>query len=72
MPSGIGAAAAGARPMAKKVVSPGLNPEASASWVTITVQVLVAVASAHKNPASSRAIAVITTLRLCLRASRRR
>lgn len=35
-------------------------------------QVLVATASAHKNPASSRAMAVITTLRLCLRASRRR
>ena len=70
MPAGIGAAAAGARPMAKKVVSPGLNPETSASGTTITIQ--VAVASAHKNPASSRAIAVITTLRLCLRASRRR
>lgn len=68
--TGIGVAAAGARPMAK--TSPGLNPGDETSWTGVVIgQVLVALASAHTNPASSRAIAVTTTLRLFLRASRR-
>ncbi len=51
----------------------GLQPGgAGESKVVHDSQGLVALASAHKNPASSRAMAVMTTLRLCLRASRRR
>jgi predicted dithiol-disulfide oxidoreductase (DUF899 family) len=63
--TGIGAAAAVARRMAKASLAPG--PGVSERWWSSQVAI-----SAQTNPASSRATAVTTTLRLVLWASRRR